>query len=283
MKNCSIPFWVTPLGSQSKRHLTSLCCCFLHTSVHLLCEFQTCIILLWTCTLQLIGCCCCILSLHSVVYFCLKSNQLFLFVHSLFMQSIKLNSRIITTLGICFSILGLILIADWQSIPYDCCTEFSLHHHPERASGISSTSLPPCLNVSLLHNTSAVEEVATVATMSLRHMEPFSSQHPVVNQNAYNIAMNICESLSSSQYHCHWIPDSVITHRLCHACPPICRSVDHTLNFVQYMIGAVIFRISIPIPRIGIMMVISDVVSRQYQVGYERWSVWAQWLYFHGL
>ena len=198
------------------------------------------------------------------------------------MQSIKLNSRIITILGICFSILGLILMADWQSIPYDCCTEFSLHHHPERASGISNTCLPPCLNVSLLHNTSAVEEVATVATMSLRHMESFSSQHPVVNQNALNITMNICESLSSSQYHCHWIPDSVITHRLCHACPPICRSVDRTLNFVQYMIGAVIFRISIPIPRIGIMMVISDVVSRQYQVGFERWSICAQWLYFHG-
>jgi len=204
------------------------------------------------------------------------------------MQAIKLNSRIITILGIISSVIGLIIMADWQSIPYDPCTEFSLYHHPELASSVSNTSLPPCatilpdcpwLNDSLQHNTTAVlssDEEVTLATMS--HIEPFSLQHPlVVNKIAYKFAMNVCESLSSSQYHCHWIPNSVITHRLCHACPPICRSVDHTLNFVQYMIGAVIFRITISIPRIGIMMVISDVVSRQYQVGYEIWSISKCW------
>jgi len=206
---------------------------------------------------------------------------MWLFIHSLFMQAIKLNSRVITILGISSSVIGLILMADWQSLPYDPCTEFSLYHHPELASHVSNTSLPPCaavlpdcpwMNDSLRHNVTAVmtseEEVAT-----LQHTEPLSPRHPVVNQMAYNFAMNICESLSSSQYHCHWIPNSVITHRLCHACPPICRSVDHTLNFVQFMVGVVIFRISIPIPDIGIMMVISDVVSQEYQVGYERWSI----------
>jgi len=209
-----------------------------------------------------------------------KSNLLSIFFfHSLLMQAIKLNSRIITIFGIISSVIGLILMADWQSIPHDPCTEFSLYHHPELASGVSNTSLPPCptilpdcpwLNDSLQHNTTAVmtsdEEVA-VATKPLQHMELFSHQHPVVNELAYKFAMNVCESLSSSQYHCHWIPNSMITHGHCHACPPICRSVDRTLNFVQYMTGAVIFRITISIPRIGIMMVISDVVSRQYQVG----------------
>ena len=111
------------------------------------------------------------------------------------------------------------------------------------------------------------EEEVAVAAVSLQHMEPFSPQHPVVNEIAYGFAMNVCESLSSSQYHCHWIPNSVITHRLCNACPAICRSVDRTLNFVQFLIGAVIFRLSIVVPTIGIMMVISDAVSRQYQVG----------------
>jgi len=205
-----------------------------------------------------------------------------LFVHSPFLQAVKLNSRIITILGIIFSVIGLILMADWQSIPYDSCTEFSLFHHPELASDVSNTSLPPCplvlpdcpwMNYSLWHNITAVmtsEEEVTVADMSLQHTERVSSRHPVVNELAYKFAMNVCESLSSSQYHCHWIPNSVITHRLCHACPPICRSVDRTLNFVQYMIGAVIFRLAFIIPNIGIMMVISDTVSRQYQVGYQR-------------
>ena len=188
-----------------------------------------------------------------------------------------MNSRVITILGISSSVIGLILMADWQSIPYDSCTEFSLYHHPELASHVSNTSFPPCATVlpdcpwmnDSLHNITAVmtseEEVAM-----LQHTEPLSPRHPVVNQIAYKFAMNVCESLSSSQYHCLWIPNSVITHRLCHACPPICRSMDHTLNFVQFMVGVVIFRISIPIPDIGIMMVISDVVSQEYQVGYER-------------
>ena len=205
---------------------------------------------------------------------------MWLFIHSLFMQAIKLNSRVITILGISSSVIGLILMADWQSIPYDSCTEFSLYHHPELASHVSNTSFPPCATVlpdcpwmnDSLHNITAVmtseEEVAM-----LQHTEPLSPRHPVVNQIAYKFAMNVCESLSSSQYHCLWIPNSVITHRLCHACPPICRSMDHTLNFVQFMVGVVIFRISIPIPDIGIMMVISDVVSQEYQVGYERWSI----------
>ena len=210
-----------------------------------------------------------------------KTKLFPIFIHSLFLQTIKLNSRIITILGILLSVIGLTLMADWQSIPYDPCTEFSLYHHPELASGVSNTSLPPCptvlpdcpwLNDSLRHNTTAVmtsEEEVAVATVSLQHMEPFSPRHTVVNEIAYKLAMNVCESLSSSQYHCHWIPNSVITHRLCHACPPICRSVDHTLNFVQFMVGAVIFRITISIPRIGIMMVLSDVASRQYQVRYS--------------
>jgi len=125
----------------------------------------------------------------------------------------------------------------------------------------------PWLNDSLSHNASAVMTLEEEIAMSLQQMEPFSPQHPVVNKIAYNFAMNVCESLSSRQYHCHWVPHSSISQRLCHACPPICRSVDHTLNFAQYMIGAVIFRITISIPSIGIMMIISDIVSRQYQVG----------------
>ena len=200
------------------------------------------------------------------------------------MQAIKLNSRIITILGILSSVIGLTLMADWQSIPYDPCTEFSLYHHPELASGVSNTSLPPCptalpdcpwLNDSLWHNSTAAmtsEEEVAAATVSLQHMEPFSPQHTVVNEIAYKLAMNVCESLSSSQYHCHWIPNSAITHRLCHACPAICRSVDRTLNFAQFIIGAIIFRMTISIPRIAIVMVVSDVVSRQYQVGFNLYE-----------
>ena len=45
-----------------------------------------------------------------------------------------------------------------------------------------------------------------------------------------------------------------------------CRGIDHTLNFIQFTIGVFIFRIAISLANISIMIVISDVVSRDYQV-----------------
>ena len=43
----------------------------------------------------------------------------------------KLNSRLIAIIGTTISIFGLAALADWQSIPYDPCTEYSPFHHPE--------------------------------------------------------------------------------------------------------------------------------------------------------
>jgi len=37
-------------------------------------------------------------------------------------------------LGITASIVGAALIADWQAIGHDPCTQFSLFHHPELAN-----------------------------------------------------------------------------------------------------------------------------------------------------
>ena len=88
--------------------------------------------------------------------------------------------------------------------------------------------------------------------------------HPVLNVTAYNMAMNVCESLGESRYHCHWIPKS--TGTLCQACPAICRAIDHTLNFIQFTIGAFIFQSTMSVARVSIMIMISDVVSKDYLV-----------------
>ena len=66
----------------------------------------------------------------------------FLHLYSLVLQQLKVNSRIITILGIAFSMIGLTILADWQSIPYDMCTDYSLFHHPELAMNYSTHSLP---------------------------------------------------------------------------------------------------------------------------------------------
>lgn len=50
---------------------------------------------------------------------------------SLILQQMKLASRNIAIIGLVVTITAAVLIADWQSIPYDPCTEFSPFHHPE--------------------------------------------------------------------------------------------------------------------------------------------------------
>lgn len=48
-------------------------------------------------------------------------------------------------------------------------------------------------------------------------------------------------------------------------CQPICRSVDRTQNFVQFLVGAILFEFSSPITRITLTAVISDQVRRDLQ------------------
>lgn len=48
-------------------------------------------------------------------------------------------------------------------------------------------------------------------------------------------------------------------------CQQICRSVDRTQNFVQFLVGAILFEFSSPITRITLTAVISDQVRRDLQ------------------
>ena len=157
-----------------------------------------------------------------------------------------MNSRIITILGIVFSVIGLTIMADWQSIPYDPCTEYSLYHHPELARNYSS-DYPP------------------VAPVNQQRFEALSVQ--IVDNAVYKAAMNKCESFHNSEYDCHWIPNSEITKSFCDECQPICRSEHQTLNFVQFCVGAFEYILTIHISRVAAMIVISDVLAKQYQVG----------------
>ena len=158
------------------------------------------------------------------------------------MQKLKMNSRIIAIFGILCSMIGLTLMADWQSIPHDPCADFSLYYHPEVENYLSG-SLEPCLtspsdcqwppNSGSIRNMSAVENKLNKSV--LQHVEMpdlivhTQGRNLVLNASVYNVAMNACESLTESPLHCHWIPKSVLTGKLCEACPAICRATGHTL------------------------------------------------------
>ena len=211
-------------------------------------------------------------------WFCSLLFCVFYSDHRPLLQRLRLNSRIITILGIFCTVVGMVLMADWQSIPPDPCTNFSLYYHPELPNSLSNISLNPCSiapsdcqwlsngggsvhNVSAKRDKDIVIESFPQMPESIAHTQEV---HPVLNITAYNMAMNVCESLRESQYHCHWIPKS--TGTLCEACPAICRGIDHTLNFIQFTIGAFIFRGTLSLVKISIVIVISDVVSKDYQV-----------------
>ena len=200
-----------------------------------------------------------------------------LLIHRVLMQKLKMNSRIITIFGILCSVIGLTLMADWQSIPHDPCTDFSVYYHPKVANYLSD-SLEPCLtspsdcqwpqNGGSIRNISAVENKSHLQYVEMTEFIVHTQGwNRVLNATVYRMAMNVCESLTESELHCHWIPKSVLNGELCEACPAICRGTGHTLNFVQFTIGALIYRASLPISTTASMIVLSDSVSKDYQVG----------------
>ena len=87
----------------------------------------------------------------------------------------------------------------------------------------------------------------------------------VLHENIYNVALNKCESLHS-RYGCHWIPLSSITGKFCTDCIPTCRSVYHTLTFIQFCIGAVLLKVSLPTARVSAVNLLTDVVEKDIRV-----------------
>ena len=291
------------------------------------------------------------------------------YLHSIGLQYLKFSRFFLTVFGMACTIAGLLAITDWQAIPHDPCTNYSLFHHPELAdsyrmqvfesppdnSSLVATShlsiSPPvgekmqlvgdlyaqsdlwqwkshnktfrcsvsntCEMCSLhpeetcTHFVSAVDNRIclsqndspdtvdsgfTYSTLnesqpfllctlqhemyncSICYMEPgeeelqgsIQSFLPEVNAKAlhlvrrpvYQIAVSQCESVDQ----CHWIPHSLVTHKHCNDCQPICRSTKHTLNFIQFTAGINFLFATLPIMYTGTMLMLSNSVSRRYQV-----------------
>ena len=68
------------------------------------------------------------------------------FTYSIVLQSLRTSSQLTAIIGIVMTITACALIADWQAIPYDPCTEYSPFHHPEITKNYSH------LNVSSMHS-----------------------------------------------------------------------------------------------------------------------------------
>ena len=142
------------------------------------------------------------------------------------------------------TIVSLLIMIDWQAIGSDSCTEYSLFHHPQLADQYRMELAE-----------SNVSDSGMVSVQSLQ----------VVEDEVYQMAVNRCETAGE---HCHWIPNSLVTHKHCSDCQPICRNTQKTLNFIQFTTGIIVYSTSVSLSMTGIFILISDYATKQYQVSY---------------
>lgn len=83
----------------------------------------------------------------------------------------------------------------------------------------------------------------------------------------YPKAMNMCLEANVSSNDCYWSPQSIITGKRCEDCQPICRSISHSLTFVQFLLGSALLLVSIPVAWIPVAALISNRVPTTAQVG----------------
>ena len=86
----------------------------------------------------------------------------------------------------------------------------------------------------------------------------------VIEGRVAALAKRSCEEMP--HYSCHWNPHSSVTSKECEDCPPICRKKTNYLNFSQFCIGAALLLISVPLARVPITSLISDLVPKDGQV-----------------
>ena len=76
----------------------------------------------------------------------------------------------------------------------------------------------------------------------------------------------ICESFSGPPYNCFWNPNSRITGEYCPRCEPLCRSSDHSLNFIQFAVGVSLITPGFVMSRIALTLLTSDAMGDASQV-----------------
>ena len=79
----------------------------------------------------------------------------------------------------------------------------------------------------------------------------------------------VCEALSGPPYHCFWNPNSLLTGEYCPRCNPLCRSVDYSLTFGQFLVGLIFLVFSYQIGHTTLTLVVSDALGSTSQVKFK--------------
>ena len=230
------------------------------------------------------------------------------------------------------SVVSCTLLADWQAVPYDKCTEFSLYHRETISANhivnysdtpifkrysderLSSLELGSTLHEKTVCKIAGSEQILcswgcylvqdpansfkiqkhpcgelksikynSIYICKWNQSVPFcmfidhnTHQHhakpplPTIQyslkENVYKDLQTQCTQSTFNGNYCHWTPNSLITKQYCNECQPICRSLSHSLNFVQFCLGAAILMVSIPIAWVPVASIISERTRSEMQV-----------------
>ena len=86
------------------------------------------------------------------------------------------------------------------------------------------------------------------------------------NNTLLCLSMKECLNHSGPPEECFWNQNSRVTGIFCDECVKLCRSRRTSLNFVQLLIGLLIFSPSFPIMRTVLSVLVSDGMGKEGQV-----------------
>ncbi len=149
------------------------------------------------------------------------------------------------------------LMADWQAIPYDPCTEKSPFHHPDIIRNRTFIdTYPPSLPYEMVNDL----EISSTQGITKRKVM-------VLTEEETSIAISECDNATFRGHPCHWIPESsIFSSYYCKDCQPICRSPLRSLNLIQFFGGVFLIYFLYPMNATAAPVILSDGTSIHAQV-----------------
>lgn len=202
------------------------------------------------------------------------------------LQNLRLNSHISFIIAIITSIAATTLMADWQSLPYDPCMDYSLYHNPGLVNTykqqVQSNSVLVQQDASFANHASqeyhgrfllelhldgpSYSTISATPSGTPSHLLSTSQ----IKMGVVELAAKKCKSQNAS-LGCTWTPKSIVSGKVCSDCRLLCRGVHKILNFVQFWLGAMLLLMSVSTVRVSLVNVITDYVNKQIQVSIISW------------
>ena len=151
------------------------------------------------------------------------------------------NNRITLALAYIVSLVGCVLLSDWQATGGHTCSPLHINITSDYESDYPSTYYG--VDEGPLYNSSA-------------NMTPLDFQ----------FFLESCEAQSSSSHQCFWNPQSRITGDYCNTCLPVCLSYQASLNLYQFSAGVLMLSVGSFLAYFRTNAIVSDITPVNSQV-----------------